>query len=187
MPSRRRAIALSLLVLSLLAVACGGSDAPDAGTTAAVETGPDPTDQASEDAAVASAEATAEDDAAVAVPAEAAPEDDAAVVASAEAVLEDDTAAVGGPAAAVTGAPVPPPTPGPVQAEASQTATAGSRFPPLNDPRVVLPAAATWLRDDTLVLGAVQNGDARAYPVFMMTFHHIANDVLGGEPYLVSF
>ena len=51
----------------------------------------------------------------------------------------------------------------------------------------MLPEAATWLRDDTLVLGAVQNGDARAYPVFMMTFHHVTNDVLGGEPYLVTF
>ena len=29
--------------------------------------------------------------------------------------------------------------------------------------------------------------DARAYPVFMMTYHHIANDVLGGLPYLVTY
>ena len=74
-----------------------------------------------------------------------------------------------------------------MQAEASETASRGGRFPPLNDPRVMLPEAATWLRDDTPILGAVQNGDARAYPVFMMTFHHVANDVLGGKPYLVTF
>jgi hypothetical protein len=33
----------------------------------------------------------------------------------------------------------------------------------------------------------VQNGEARAYPLFMMTFHHVSNDVLGGESYLVTF
>ena len=37
------------------------------------------------------------------------------------------------------------------------------------------------------MLGAVQNGEARAYPISMMTFHHVANGVLGGEPYLVTF
>lgn len=88
--------------------------------------------------------------------------------------------------AAVTGAPVPPPAAGTVQAEASQI-TSGGHFTPLNDPRVVLPEAATWLRADTLVLGAMQNGDVRAYPVFMMVFHHVTNDVLGGLPYLVTF
>ena len=81
---------------------------------------------------------------------------------------------------------MPPPVAATVQTEASETAF-GGRFPPLNDPRVVLPESATWLNDDTLVLGAVQNGDPRAYPVFMMTFHHVANDILGGQPYLVTF
>ena len=38
-----------------------------------------------------------------------------------------------------------------------------------------------------VVLGAVQNGDARAYPAFMMAYHHIVNDVLGGFPYLVTY
>ncbi len=107
--------------------------------------------------------------------------------ASAEGAADDGAAAAGGAVAVVTGAPVPPSAAGTVQAEASPTASRGGRFPSLNDPRVVLPEAATWLRDDTLVLGAVQNGDARAYPVFMMTFHHVTNDVLGGEPYLVTF
>ena len=82
---------------------------------------------------------------------------------------------------------MPLPTAGTVQAEASQTGSRGGRFPPLDDPHVVMPEAATWLRDDTLILGAVQNGEARAYPVFMMAFHHVANGVLGGKPYLVTF
>jgi len=63
----------------------------------------------------------------------------------------------------------------------------GGRFPPLNDPAIVSAAEADWLTGDSLVLGAIQNGEARAYPVGMMTFHHVSNDVLGGEPYLVTF
>ena len=89
-------------------------------------------------------------------------------------------------ATGLTGAPVPPPTVEAVEFDPTRT-TSGGRFPPLNDPRAVLPAEATWLDDETLVLGAIQNGDARAYPVYMMTFHYVSNDVLGGQPYLVSF
>ena len=65
-------------------------------------------------------------------------------------------------------------------------ARAGS-FPPLNYPLLVSAEQATWLGGDDLVLGAVQNGEARAYPLFMMTLHHVANDELGGEPYLGTF
>ena len=81
---------------------------------------------------------------------------------------------------------MPPPMAEAVEFDATQM-TGGGRFPPLNDPRAVLPADAAWLDAETLVLGAIQNGDARAYPVYMMAFHHVANDVLGGQPYLVSF
>lgn len=62
----------------------------------------------------------------------------------------------------------------------------GGTFPPLVDPAVIS-AGASLLDDDALVLGALQNGEARAYPLSMMTFHHVANDTLGGEPYLVTF
>ena len=60
-------------------------------------------------------------------------------------------------------------------------------FPPLDDPAVVPAAAASWMRGDDLVLGAVRGDESRAYPLFMMTFHHVANDTLAGEPYLVTF
>lgn len=63
---------------------------------------------------------------------------------------------------------------------------AGS-FPPLDDPAIVGANEATWLDNDALVLGAVQNGEARAYPIYMMRFHHVSNDELGGEPFLVTF
>jgi hypothetical protein len=86
----------------------------------------------------------------------------------------------------VSGAPVPPPVVTSASAGTERVGVGGN-FPPLTDPRVVLAADAVWLEDATLVLGAVRNGDARAYPVFMMTYHHVANDVLGGLPYLVTY
>ena len=86
----------------------------------------------------------------------------------------------------VTGAPVPPVAP---QAEAfdASRAFSGAQFPSLNDPRVLTREQATWLEGDDLVLGAVQNGASRAYPLSMLAFHHIVNDQLGGKPYLVTF
>ena len=78
----------------LAAAACSGSDAPGAGTPAAVEAGPYPADQASAGAAAAASE---------------------------EGGTEDDVLAAGEDVAVVTGAPVSPPTAGPVQAGASQT------------------------------------------------------------------
>ena len=96
---------------------------------------------------------------------------------------QTDAAAV---VAAVSGAPVPPPSVAAAEFD-EERHFVGANFPSLNDPVVVLADDATWLQDDTLVLGAVRNGDARAYPVFMMTYHHIANDTLGGLPYLVTY
>ncbi len=37
------------------------------------------------------------------------------------------------------------------------------------------------------ILGLTVNGESRAYPIRMMTYHHIANDQLGGVPVLVTF
>ncbi len=89
--------------------------------------------------------------------------------------------------ASVAGAPVPGGATQSAEFDAGRLNETAGRFPPLNDPTIVSAAEATWLDDGTLILGAVQNGQARAYPIAMMTFHHVANDVLGGEPYLVTF
>ncbi len=176
MTNRHRALGpwifLLPVLLASLVVACGGSDAPAESAVAEAEA-----DQAAQ--VVAEADANEE-------------RNEAAGDAADEAVADNDADAEGEAVAVVTGAvvtgaPVPPLTAGVVQEGASRTATGGNRFEPLNDPRVVLPEDATWLSDDTLVLGAVQNDDARAYPIFMMAYHHVANDVLGGQPYLVTF
>ena len=87
----------------------------------------------------------------------------------------------------LTGAPVPQTEAQSAEFDADLLSQGGGRFPPLDDPTIVTAEGATWMSDDTLVLGAVQNGEARAYPIAMMRYHHVSNDVLGGEPYLVTF
>jgi hypothetical protein len=87
----------------------------------------------------------------------------------------------------LTGAPVEvPPSPSAAFDAELLNVNAGS-FPPLDYPSLATVEEATWLADEALVLGAVQNGQARAYPLSMMRFHHVANDELGGKPYLVTF
>ena len=72
-------------------------------------------------------------------------------------------------------------------AEGSRPNFPRSRFVPLDNPDVVPADAASFLQPDDRVLGVTVNGESRAYPVNMMTFHHVANDVVGGEPVLVTF
>ncbi|MCH8814224.1 MAG: DUF3179 domain-containing protein [Chloroflexi bacterium] len=63
----------------------------------------------------------------------------------------------------------------------------GSPFVPLDAPEFITPAEATFLEADDLVLGVTIDGDSRAYPLRMMTFHHIVNDSFDGRPILVTF
>ena len=62
-----------------------------------------------------------------------------------------------------------------------------SRFVPLDNPEFVSADAATFLKPDDRVLGLTVGGESRAYPISMLTFHHVANDELGGLPVLVTF
>ena len=87
----------------------------------------------------------------------------------------------------LSGAPVPPPTAQSSEFDSDLVNERAGAFPPLDFPAVVSAAEATWMEDGDLVLGAVQNGAARAHPLFMMRFHHVSNDELGGDPYLVTF
>ncbi len=38
---------------------------------------------------------------------------------------------------------------------------------------------------DTMVLGVFQEGEGKAYPVFLMDGHEVVNDTFAGEPYAV--
>ena len=46
---------------------------------------------------------------------------------------------------------------------------------------------ATWLGRDTEVLGVRVAGQARAYPIRMLEYHQIVNDVIGDTPVLISY
>ena len=87
----------------------------------------------------------------------------------------------------LTGAPLPALETTSVEFDEDRFKPNAGTFPALTDPELVPAADARWLDDDTLVLGATQNGEARAYPIFQLAFHHVANDTLGGKPYLVTF
>jgi len=47
--------------------------------------------------------------------------------------------------------------------------------------------AKTSLDDPEMVMAVKFNGDARAYPIREMAYHHIVNDVVGGVPIAVTY
>lgn len=47
--------------------------------------------------------------------------------------------------------------------------------------------AGRWLRDVEPVVAVEHGGEARAYPVRVLIWHEIVNDVVGGEPLAVTF
>jgi hypothetical protein len=48
-------------------------------------------------------------------------------------------------------------------------------------------AAETQMRNSEAVIGVSINGDARAYPINMLSRHEIVNDVVGGESIAVTW
>lgn len=46
---------------------------------------------------------------------------------------------------------------------------------------------ASKLNPDEMVLAIAFRGDARAYPVSQMAYHHIVNDTVGGVPVAVTY
>ena len=56
---------------------------------------------------------------------------------------------------------------------------------PLVDPPTVPATEAGHMRDDDVVLGLALQGEARAYPWWIMDNHHVANDAVGGQPITV--
>lgn len=60
-------------------------------------------------------------------------------------------------------------------------------IPPVYTPKTIPVAEETALPDNEPVIGLVINGEARAYPLRILIWHEIANDVLGGVPVAVTF
>jgi hypothetical protein len=61
------------------------------------------------------------------------------------------------------------------------------RFVVLTDPRMVPASQATWLEPDDVILGIVHDGEAQAFPLKQMAFHHVVNTRVAGEPYLITY
>ena len=57
---------------------------------------------------------------------------------------------------------------------------------PIYDPQFVVAGEAPWT-DTTLVIGVEVGGDARAYTVAHLGRREMVNDVVGGDPLLVSW
>ena len=61
-------------------------------------------------------------------------------------------------------------------------------IPPVYDPKhVTIEDADTWIEDQEPVVTLEIAGDARAYPLQILTWHEIANDIVGDVPVAVTF
>ncbi|MGH7600348.1 MAG: DUF3179 domain-containing protein [bacterium] len=62
-------------------------------------------------------------------------------------------------------------------------------IPALTNPKFVEPssAEARYVRSSDLVLGAVVNGEAKAYPENILWWHEIVNDVIAGQKVMMTF
>ena len=60
-------------------------------------------------------------------------------------------------------------------------------FRPLPRPGYVDISKATHVKDSDMVLGIRLGGDSRAYPISLMAYHHLVNDVVAGQPLVVTY
>ena len=59
-------------------------------------------------------------------------------------------------------------------------------FLPLNNPAVVPADMAPFMKDDDIVAGVVVEGQARAYPQWVLVAYHVVNDTIGESPLLLA-
>jgi len=60
-------------------------------------------------------------------------------------------------------------------------------IPALINPEFINPGEASYITDDELVFGVSINGDVRAYPLRILDWHEMANDVVGGVPVSLAY
>jgi hypothetical protein len=60
-------------------------------------------------------------------------------------------------------------------------------IPALTNPRLIAAAAASYLNPTDLVFGVAINGDVRAYPLRIMDWHEMFNDVIGSVPVSLAY
>jgi hypothetical protein len=61
-------------------------------------------------------------------------------------------------------------------------------IPSIDDPRyVTVEEADEWIADNELVLTFEHGGVTRVYPLQIMVWHEIVNDIVAGEPILITY
>ena len=60
-------------------------------------------------------------------------------------------------------------------------------IPALVNPKMATPEQANYLVDSEPVFGVAINGDARAYPLRILDWHEMANDVVGGKAVALAY
>lgn len=60
-------------------------------------------------------------------------------------------------------------------------------IPSIDQPQFIAAADETNIQDTEPVIGISINGDARAYPIQILMWHEIVNDVVGGKPIAITF
>ena len=60
-------------------------------------------------------------------------------------------------------------------------------IPAILDPKFTASTEVDFLRDSDAVIGVEIGGQARAYPIRILTWHEIVNDTVNGEPIAVTF
>lgn len=60
-------------------------------------------------------------------------------------------------------------------------------FNPLAQAAYAQAGATDFVADSDMVLAVEQNGEAVAYPVRLMAYHHVVQDVVGGTPIVATY
>jgi hypothetical protein len=60
-------------------------------------------------------------------------------------------------------------------------------IPSLDNPKLIAADKADYMKDDDLVFGVSINGDVRAYPLRIMGWHEMFNEVIGGVPVALAY
>ncbi|MBM3957498.1 MAG: DUF3179 domain-containing protein, partial [Gemmatimonadetes bacterium] len=74
-----------------------------------------------------------------------------------------------------------------VKRERMRTALRRDRFPPLDNPPFLPGKQAENMAPDERVVGVELNGQAKAYPMSVISLHEVANDTVGGLPVAVTW
>ena len=60
-------------------------------------------------------------------------------------------------------------------------------IPSIDKPDFVTASEANFISDDDLVIGLIINGETKAYPLFILVWHEIVNDIVGDVPVAVTY